>query len=234
MEASAKKLDAIGFAEVEEDVFGRRLVAGGHHVEPLDWIGFVTGAEFVEPIGSFGELGKELRGDFSADFVAAAANGRADGSEDVGGLGLEVHLHLANGFDDDALEGAAPAGVNGSDRAFSGVDEKNRDAIGALDAEEKSGAVRGGGIAAARLGRWGLEKMDDVGMDLLERDELKIGRLEGGLEAAAVFEDVFLGVPFGETEVENFFAVLIRDTARLGAETMDEPGKFGECGHLEN
>ena len=31
-EASTEKLGAIGLAEIEEDVFGRRLVAGGHHV----------------------------------------------------------------------------------------------------------------------------------------------------------------------------------------------------------
>src|SRR2546429_6723648 len=71
-DASAKELGAIGFAEVEENVFGRGLMARGHHVQPLNGIGLVTGAEFVEPFGGFGELGKKLSGDFGADFVAAA------------------------------------------------------------------------------------------------------------------------------------------------------------------
>jgi hypothetical protein len=43
--------------------------------------------------------------------------------------------------------------------------------------------------------------MDDVGVDLFEGDELKIAGAEGGLEAAAIFEDVFAGVPIGEAEI---------------------------------
>ena len=122
-EASAQELGTIGFAEVEEDVFGRGLVARGHHVEPLDGIGFVSGAEFVEPVGSFRELGEELGGDFGADFVAATADGWADGGEEVGGVGFELHLHLADSFGDDAGEGTAPAGVNGGYGALFRVDK---------------------------------------------------------------------------------------------------------------
>jgi hypothetical protein len=232
--AGTEKLGAIGFAEVEEDVLGRRLVAGRHHVEPLDGIGFVAGAEFVEPIGGFGELGKELGGDLGADFVAATTDGGANGGEEVGGLDFEVHLHLADGFDHDAGQGAAPAGMNGSNGAFFRVDEENRNTIGGLGAQEKPAAVGGGGISAARFGGRGVKKMDNVGMDLLERNELEIGRSEGGLEAAAVFEDVFFGVPFGEAEIENFFAVLIGDSARLSAEAVGEPGEFGERSRLQD
>jgi len=209
-------------------------VSRGHHVEPLDGIGLITGAKFVEPIGGFGELREELRGDFGADFVAATADGRADGGKKVGGAGLEVHLHLADGFDDDALEGATPAGMNGGDGPLFRVDEENGDAIGGLDSEEKAWPIRGRGVAAAKFGGRGVEKMDDVGMDLLERNELEIGCAEGRLEAAAVSVDVFLGVPFGEAEIENPFAVLIRDAAGFGAEAVDEPGELGESGCLED
>jgi hypothetical protein len=101
-EASGEELGAIGFFQVEEDVFGRGLMAGRHHVQPLDGIGFVAGAKFVEPVGGIGELGLELRGDFGADFVAAGADGRADGGEEVSRLAAEMHLHLADGFYDDA------------------------------------------------------------------------------------------------------------------------------------
>jgi hypothetical protein len=146
-EAGGEELGAIGFFQVEEDVFGRGLVAWGHHVEPLDGIGFVAGAEFVEPIGGIGELGVELGGNFGADLVTAAADRGADGGEKVGGLGFEVHLHLADGFDSDAGQGAAPAGVNGGYGALLGIDEKNGDAVGGLDTEEEAGAVGGGGIA---------------------------------------------------------------------------------------
>jgi hypothetical protein len=41
------------------------------------------------------------------------------------------------------------------------------------------------------------------------------------LEAAAVFEDVFAGVPVGEAEIEDFFVFKWRDPAGAGAESMD-------------
>jgi hypothetical protein len=170
-EAGIEKLSAVGFAEVEEDVLGRGLVAWGHHVEPLDGIGFVAGAKFVEPLGGLGKLREELGGDFGADFVAATADGGADGGEEVGGVGFELHLHFADGFDDDALEGAAPAGVDGGYGALFWVDEENWDAVGGLDAEEETGAVGGGSVALAGFGGRGVEKMDYVGMDLFQRDE---------------------------------------------------------------
>jgi len=132
-EAGAQELGAVGFAEVEKDVFGRGLVARGHHVQPLDGIGFVTGAEFVEPLGGFGELGEELGGNFGADFVAAAADGWADGGEKIGGFGFVLHLHFADGFYDYARESAAPAGVNDRDGALFRVDEEDGDAVGGLD-----------------------------------------------------------------------------------------------------
>ena len=56
---------------------------------------------------------------------------------------------------------------------------------------------------------------------------MEIGRAESGLEAAAVFQDVFPGVPFGEAKIENFFAVLVGHTAKFGAEPVDKPGEFG-------
>src|SRR5260370_3088003 len=135
-EAGAEKLGAVGFAEVEEDAFGWGLVARGHHVQPLDGIGFVAGVKFGEPVGGFGELGQELSGDFRADFVAAAADGWANGGEEVGGLGLEVHLHLADGLDDDADESAAPASMNGSDSAFFKGGGEDWDAVGRFDRRE--------------------------------------------------------------------------------------------------
>jgi len=225
-EASAEELGAIGFAEIEEDILGRGLVAGRHHVEPLDGIGFVTGTEFVEPIGGFGELGLELGGDFGADFVAAAAYGGADGGEEVGGVGFVLHLHFADSLYDDTRESAAPAGVNGGYGALFGVNEENRDAIGGLDAEEEAGAIGSGSVPLAKLGRWCIEEMDYVGMDLFQGDEIEVRCGEGGLETAAVLEYVFFGVPFGEAEIENLFAVLIRNAAGFGAEAVDEPGEF--------
>ena len=233
-EAGGEELGAIGFFQVEEDVFGRGLVAWGHHVGPLDGIGFVTGAEFVEPAGGAGELGVELSSDFGADFVTAAADRGADGSEQVGGFGFEVHLHLADGFEGDAGERAAPSGVDGGYDAVFGVDEEDGDAVGGLDAEEEAGAVGGGSVALAGLGGGGFEEMDYVGVDLFEGDELKIVGAEGGLEAAAVFEDIFARVPIGEAKIQHFFGFELADAAGAGAEAVDEPRDFAQGGDLED
>src|SRR5882762_4114851 len=135
------------------------------------WMGLGSSpVEFVEPLGGFGELGEELGGDFGADFVAAASDGRADGGEQVGGVALELHLHLADGFHDYAGQSASPASVDGGDGALFRVHEENRDAVGGLDAKEEAGTVGHGGIALAGFGRCGVEKMDDVGMDLPQGD----------------------------------------------------------------
>jgi len=49
---------------------------------------------------------------------------------------LELHLHLADGFHDDAGQSATPASVNGGDGALFRVDQQNGDAIGGLGAKE--------------------------------------------------------------------------------------------------
>jgi hypothetical protein len=124
--------------------------------------------------------------------------------------------------------------VDGGYGAVFGVDEENGDAVGGLDAEEEAGAVGGGGVAFAGLVGDGVEEMDYVGVNLLKGDELKIVGAEGGLEAAAVFEDIFAGVPIGEAEVQHFFGFEIADAARARAEAVDEPGEFVEGGDLED
>ena len=103
-----------------------------------------------------------------------------------------------------------------------------------MHAEEEARAVGDGSVALAGFRGWGVEKMDGIGMDLFQRDELEIRCAEGGLETAAVFKDVFFGVPFGEAQIENFLGVLEGDAAGLGAEAMDEPGEFYERGNLED
>ena len=119
-------------------------------------------------------MAEELGGDFRADFVTAAADGGADGGEQVAGLGFALHLHLAEGFDDDAGEGAAPAGMDGSYSALFRVDKEDGDAVGSLDGEEESGVVGEGGIALADFLRGSVEKMDDVGVDLFQGDESEV------------------------------------------------------------
>ena len=56
--ARGEELGAVGFAKIEVDALGRRLVAGGHHAEPLERVGLIAGAEFVEPFGGVWKLGE--------------------------------------------------------------------------------------------------------------------------------------------------------------------------------
>ena len=110
-------------------------MARRHHVKPLERVGFVTGAEFVEPIGSVWKLRSEFDSDFGANFVAAPSDSRTDGGEQIRGLRAEPQLHLADGFYDDALECAAPSGMNGGNSTPLGIDEKNRNAVGRLNTQ---------------------------------------------------------------------------------------------------
>ena len=86
----------------------------------------------------------------------------------------------------------------------------------------------------AGFGGGRVEQMDYVGMDLLQGDELQVSGAEGGLEAAAVFQDIFSGVPFGEAEVEDSLAVLSADASGRGAEAVNQPREFCEGGRLED
>ena len=63
------------------------------------------------------------------------------------GLQPEFHLKLANGFGDDALEGAAPAGVNGGDHLLLWIDDEDGGAVGGADTEKQAGIL----VARRRL-----------------------------------------------------------------------------------
>ena len=119
--AGVEELRTVGFFQVETHVFGRRLVAGGLPIQPLERVGLVASEQLVEPLGSVLELRLELDGDFGADFVAAAADGRANGREQVRRRGIKLHVHFAYSFADDALERAAPSGMDGGDGALLGI-----------------------------------------------------------------------------------------------------------------
>jgi hypothetical protein len=234
-EAGAAELGAVGFAKVEVDALGGRLVAGGHHAKPLERVGLIAGAEFVEPFGSIRKLGQIGGGDFGANFVATAADGRAERGEQIGRLGGEFHLHFSDGFCDDALQSAAPARVDGGYSSFSGIDEKNRDTVGGLDAKKKSGLACDGCVTTAGISRRGFEHVDDVGVKLFQGDESKIRCAESREETAAIFQDIFAVVTFSETEIEGLFCIFVgdrraadqsTDAAEPRAETVDQPGEF--------
>src|SRR5215475_13887922 len=99
-------------------------MAGGHHVEPLEGIGFFAGARLVEIVGGVGELRGKFGDKFGADFVATRADAGADCGEKVGRIRAKVRVKFTDGLFEDASKCAAPACVDSSDSAFFGVDEK--------------------------------------------------------------------------------------------------------------
>ena len=90
--------------------------------------------------------------------------------------------------------------MNGGSRPGCRIDKKNGNAVGGLHPEEEARPAGGRSVAAAGFGWRGVEDVGDVGMKLLERDKRKIGCAESRLEAAAIFENIFTGVPVGEAE----------------------------------
>lgn len=200
-EAGVEQLRAIGLAEIEQNIFRWRLVAGRHHVEPLQGIRFVAGAEFVKPFGCIRKLRLELHCDFRANFVATAADGWTDGGEQVRGLATKMHLHLTGDFDHHAAKGSAPSGMNRGHGAFLRIHEKNWNTVRRLDPEQQTRAIRDGSVAAAGFNRGSIEELDRIGVKLLERDKREIVGAKSRLKPQAVFQDVFAGVPFGRAQI---------------------------------
>ena len=152
-------------------------------------------------------------------------------------------MQFSNGFCDDALQSAAPASVDGGYSSFSGIDEKNRNTVGGLDAEKKSRLVCDRCVTTAGVSRSCIEHVDDVGVKLFQGDESKIRCAESREETAAVFQNIFADVTFGETEIEDPFCYFLGDcraadqsanAAGPRAETVDQPGEFVERGYLED
>ena len=120
--AGDRELRTVCLAKIEMDVFWGRLVAGGLHVEPLERIGFFTGAGFIEVVGGIGELRGKFGDEVGGHFVAAGPDGRTDRREEIRRLAAKFELHSANGFLSDAGERAAPTGVNGGYGSFFWID----------------------------------------------------------------------------------------------------------------
>src|SRR5690348_4429348 len=195
------------------NVLRRRLMAGRHHIEPLQRIGLFAGARFVEIVGSIGELRRELRDEFGADFVAARTDARTDGGKNVCRIGLEARVEFAGSFLKDARKRTAPPCVNGGHDTFFGIDEEDRNAVGSLNAEKKARSLRQRSVAFTRFLWRGGERPNDGGVDLFESDEREFLRAEGGLEFFAVGENVLTGVPVGEAEIQTLPAIELGDAA---------------------
>jgi hypothetical protein len=200
----------------------------------LNGIGFVTRAWLVEIIVRVSELGGEFGDKFDANFITTRADGRTKRGEKVGRLAAEFELHATNGLLSDASESAAPPSMNSGDYALLGINEENRYAIGSLHAEQQPRGVCEGGIALWRLGGGLREKVNDVGMELLQGEQSRALSSDCGLEEAAIFCYGFAGIPLQEAKIQNFLSVEDAGSAGARAEAMDQPGNFRQGSELQN
>jgi len=53
------------------------------------------------------------------------------------------------------------------------------------------------------------------------------------LKSEAVFEDIFAGVPFDKTKIQDALLVQFAVPAGASAKTVDEPGDFGQRSALK-
>ena len=166
--ARGQELRAVGFAEIEMDVFGRRLVAGGLHVEPLERVGLFAGAGFVEIVGGIGELRGEFGDEVGGDFVAARADGGAERRrEDPRAC---CRIRIACGRRLFARRGRGCRAIRRGwrrRRVFSASTRRMGTQSAVWMARRMPGAIGGGGVAFARIGGGLREMVEHVGMDLL-------------------------------------------------------------------
>ena len=146
-------------------------MAGRGHIEPLNGVGFVAGARLIEIIVGVGELRGEFGDKFDANLIATRTDGRTERGEKIGGFTAEFKLHTANGLLGDARESAAPTGMNRGDYTPLGIDDENGDTIGSLNAEQQARGVCEGRVTLAGLSGGLRKKMNDVGVDLFQREQ---------------------------------------------------------------
>lgn len=111
--------------------------------------GFVqVDGRLLVQVGAFGEPGLEACGDFRTDFEAAVRDGRSDGENRGGGVCGKICPHFVQGGGKNAVDGAAPAGVNDGYGVVVGVGEDKGDAIGGSDSDP---SIRMGGVQGVTL-----------------------------------------------------------------------------------
>lgn len=203
-------------------------------IEPLQRIRLVAGAQFVEPIGSIGELRQKRRGDFRTDFVTAATDGRTNRGDKFARPRSKLHFHASDGFFHDARERASPAGMHSGNGAVARIRQENRNAVSRLNGKQQPWHTCDGRIAAAGFIGHTWKFANEVGMELFQGHQGEVGASNGLLKAPAILVHIFSVVPIGEADVEHFVFTEDADSATRRAEAMYKPRKFGERGHLQD
>jgi len=108
---------------------------------------------------------------FRAHLVTAAVNAGTNRGLEIARPAAEPAMHLAHSFLHDALERSTPARVKHAHCVALGVDENNRQAVGGLNAEQQAGSCSDQAVAGKLCFPWRIDEVDDVGMNLPQRDQ---------------------------------------------------------------
>ena len=113
-----------------------------------------------------------------------------------------------------------------------GIYENDRQAIGSLDAEKNTGRAGDEAIADQRFFRHAGDAVDEVGMNLTQRDQrprlLAGGSAEPEHKGRPVPFDCGARILFGESKIESASTINARRTAESGAESVNQPGNASE------
>ena len=232
-----------------KNILRQNTVTGSARGEEQHGIFFADGIallHFAEQLCRVGKLRLKLLADFRSHFITAAVNTRTDRRIEIAWTASEMAMHLAHSLFHNALDRAPPARVEHAHGAPLRVDENHRQAIRGLNAEKQTRRRCDESIAGELRCRRRVDEMDDVGMNLAQRDQwpalgVRLSRgcswdfLSFAAERAdfmqkrgAVSLDRGFRILFGESEIEVSIPIGARESARASGKSVDEPGKLAQ------
>ena len=160
--AGRPELFEVGRSEVEE-ILPRAAGRG-------EKTGWKTGREIFAP-------------DVLSDFIAGGADARPGRGDDVGRIRSEPLVHRPEGRPDDSGPGSLPPGMDGGDHAKAFVAKEKRQAIGCFYDQKKAGNAGYRGVSLRPFGRDFFNDMNNIRMDLIEKNRIKIAQTGQGPQA---------------------------------------------------
>src|SRR5208337_3032926 len=137
--------------------------------------------------------------------------------------------HLADTLLDDALDRAAPAGVKNAGSPPFPIHKNDGKAIGSLHRQEQSRRVRDQAVASQRLVRHAINSMDQIRMNLPQRNErpafASIPSAQFLEEELAVALDGGARVLLREPQIQRTSAIDARHSAKPRRERMRQPSQ---------
>ena len=181
--------------------------AGRHEAQPyrrreVEVHGMLAGRE---------SLAREEGGHLRPDFVAAAANARAQVRAHLGGGDATRLAECSQGGLRDSRHDTAPASVGDSHGTI--ADEQERQAVSTSDRQGDAGRP-GDGRVACRLEARPLDVHDARSVDLTQRDELVDLEAQSREQAATILLDGFGAIGGGAAEIEGIVRSLAHEIGR--------------------